>query len=240
MDLNMIGEIIIQDPAVNILLRGKQENFELDAVPMDFLILGYNKIVYTLPEKKCLIICDQNLNSIKKIDRINNQVFLPYGIAVNLEEKIIYVSDIQQIIVFDYQFNFIKSVFYHDDGDNHFDYMRRIYSTYLEATYSPFNLCFADNTLFVCKYNNQRIQVYTSDLAFIKSLKMIDHPLKLKACNSILFVQTNNGLYLYKLSDLRCVQTYNHCIREISQMNTNIMNLKLKIKSYFVMTRTEI
>ncbi len=67
-------------------------------------------------------------------------------------------------------------------------------------------MCLQNTILYICDYNNQRMQVYTKDLEFIKSHNLEYKPWKIRASASMVCIVSDyndfSGVYFYKIIDL--------------------------------------
>ena len=151
-----------------------------------------NQIISANYHDKCLTLYDKNFNLSKRIDRINGELFAPIGLTVNHTEMSIYISDYDnnRILNTDLEFNKLKSVGSSGSGDNQFN--------------GPFDMCFQNHNLYICDYYNKRIQIYSKDLEFLKTLKVDYLTWKIKASNSILCVESgdSSGIHFYDLNSL--------------------------------------
>ena len=223
----MLGQLYFShhkqaNDVIDLLLNGKKETFDLNVAPYDIIVLANNQILTTNYNEKCLTIYDENLELVKKVNRINNEIFGPIAIVLLPEEETFYILDCSnhRILVTDSDFKFVKSFGSFGKSNNQFSH--------------PYDLCFiTNNDLCVCDYYNKRIQIYSKSLKFLKSLKIDFNPWKIKASNSILFVQSINGICFYNLNDLSFVQSFNHGICRLSKIDSNIYEVNYKTKKLF-------
>ena len=208
--------------------NGKQEAIDTDIPINDIIALPNDQIVCASYNDKCVELFDHNLNLLKKISRINGDTFAPIGLTSSSEEKKIFISDNlnDKIIMTDYEFNKIKAVGSIKGSDK-------------DQFNSPSDLCFINNCLYVCDYNNKRIQIYSKDLEFIKSFKTSYKPWKSKASMEVLCVESSGresdvaGIYFYNLEDLTFRQSYNKGICRISELNGCFYEFNHKNKMLF-------
>jgi hypothetical protein len=206
-----------------LLKNGNKDTFDIDVKPCEIVVFQDNQILSTNHDEKCLTLYDHNLNFVKRIDRINGEIFHPLGIAINFEEKRLYISDNynHRIIMTDLDFNFIRSV-----GSKGTEYSK---------FHGPYDICLISNNLYICDFNNNRIQIYSKNLELIKSVKLDYQPWKVKGTNSIICVESNSpcGINFYNLNDFNLIQNYDHGLCRISQINSNIYEYCSKTKTIY-------
>ena len=218
--INFVNRDTIE--SVDLIQNGKQEIFHLDATPSDILVFSNNQILTVNSKNKCLSLYDQNLKLIKRIRRIGVEMFRPSAVALNMEEEKLYILDHQhnRILMTDLEFNLIKSVGSRGIENEHFR--------------CPNDLCLINNNLYVCDTDNYRIQVFSKDLEFIKSEKVIDKPWKIKASSHSLIIQSVRcRIFFYDLNDFNLLQKYYHGRCRISKINSNIYAINHKEKFMF-------
>jgi hypothetical protein len=213
-DENMIGKIYLdgKNPSINVrnmLILGEERIFDLDATPNNVELIN-GQIFLTNPANRCLTIYDQDLNLVKRIDRIDGGDFHPFGITYDSIEKFIYICDHSncRVLMTDSDFNLIKSVGSEGIKDNQFN--------------EPTDIYYKNKNLYICDCANKRIQIYSSNLDFAKSVKLDYEPWKIKATNSIVCVKgwLSTEIYFYNSVDFSVIQKYNHEIGRISQINS--------------------
>ena len=219
-DVSLIGNVYFSDNnVIDLLLNGQQLEVSFSFDPFDAHTLSNNQILVTSRDN--LRIYDENWKLVKRKDKINNEKFKPYGVALNLEKEIAYITDClnHRIHMTDFQLNLIKSVGSKGTEYNQLD--------------EPNDLCLLNKNLYVCDRNNERIQVLNNDLEFVKSFAVDSEPLQIKSINSILTVQTSKEIYFYNSSDLSFIQKYNHGLCVISKINSNIYGFNNEAKKLF-------
>ena len=219
-DVSLIGNVYFSDNIViDLILNGEQEEFYFDFDPVNAYTLSNNQILLTSFEH--LSIYDENFKQVKLQDKINYKKFNPYGVALNLEKEIAYITDClnHRIHMTDFKLNLKKSVGSQGTGFNQFD--------------EPHDLCLLNNKLYVCDGDNNRIQVLSDYLEFLESLELDFQPLQIKPLNSMLAVQASIEIYFYNSSDLSFIQKYNHGLLIISQINSNIYGFNSKASKLF-------
>ena len=197
---------------IELLKNGNKEAFDISVKPCEMVVFQDNQILSTNHDEKCLTLFDHNLNLVRRIDRINGEIFHPLGIAVNLEQKKIYISDNynHRVMMTDLDFNLIKSIGSKGTEKNKF--------------LGPYDICLISNNLYICDFNNNRIQIYSQNLEFVKSIKLDYQPWKIKATDSIICIESNSpcGINFYNLNDFTLLQNYDHGLCRISQVNSNL------------------
>ena len=191
----------------------------LDFDPFNAQTLSNNQILVTSLEH--LSIYDENFEQIERKDKINDQKIEPCGIALNLEKEIAYITDLlsHRILMIDFKFNFIKSVGSKGMEYNQFD--------------EPYDLCLLNKNLYVSDTHNERIQVLSDNLEFVKCFAVDSKPYQIKSLNSILTVQTEQAIYFYNSSNLSLIQKYDHGHCVISKINSNIFGFNNEAKKLY-------
>ena len=212
----MIADLYFEDEikefeVMDILQNGEQEVFDLKASPLDLIVLPNNQILVT--NHSCLSIYDQNLHLVKVINRIEDrnsrtEEFRPLATTLNMECKSFYITNYQQILMTDLEFNFIKSIGSFGNGCEQFN--------------GPYDLCFINQNLYVCDYFNKRIKVYTNQLEYVISYDLSCFPWKMKRFRSIVFIQSVNGIYCFKLEDFSLIKYFQQSHFRMSQVFSNI------------------
>ena len=190
---------------------------------MDFDLNNINALPgnQILVKNTILRLYDQNLQLVKKIESLNGLSFASLGFELNLEEKKFYIPDVQhhRIIMTDFEFNFIKVFGSLGNSNDQLKY--------------PFDLCLANNNLYVLDSGNNRIQIFLTNLEFVKSWELDYWLYQIKALNMTLFVQSNEEIYLYNLNDLSLIQKYGNGFCQISKMNSNIYGFNFQAQKLF-------
>ena len=179
--------------------------YNLNVGPTDILII-YDKILLACEADECLQIYDKDFNLIKRIDKIDGLLidsFSPKSIASNSNEKIIYIcdGDRNRILMTDFDFNLIKFVGSYGIEDNQFS--------------CPTDICYKNESLYICDKWNGRVQIYSKDLKFVESIKLDYDSWKIKASNDF-----NSIVYFYDLNDFSLIRSYKHGYGRISQINS--------------------
>ena len=226
-DEKLVGNLHYALKNVNItdlLKNGNKEIFDIQVNPHDIIEFPNNQIIFSIHINKCLALMDQNLNLVKIIDRIDNETFAPLGIAINKEEKRFYISDSRnnRIIMTNLEFKKIKSIGSKGKENNQFD--------------RSSDLCFRKDNLYVCDYLNKRVQVYTSELEYVKTLRVGYNPWKIKASDVILCVEAGDqspGIHFYNLIDLSLYKKYEHGVCRLSEINSCFYELSHVAKKVY-------
>jgi hypothetical protein len=201
-------------------MNGKTEIVELDVTPWDILALSNNQIISSNRSSKCITIYDHNLNLIRKVSKINGEDFESAGIEINEEEKTLFISDIlkHQVLKTDFDLNKIKSCGEKGNNFNQFDL--------------PVGICFRNNYLYICDFNNSRVQILTNNLEYVNSIKVEYNPWTIKASKSksILCVESYSpaGLYVYNLKNMCLLYKYNHDQCRLSEIDSFIYEFNRK------------
>jgi hypothetical protein len=120
---------------------------------------------------------------------MGGQGFSQLGTAIDRNENVLYHSHLNnnQIVMLNLDFNVLSSVGTTGTGDNQFN--------------SPYDLNFRQNSLYICDFNNERVQTYSKHLKFIESYKLDYKPWKIKTSCSIILIASEPGpdLYFYNL-----------------------------------------
>jgi hypothetical protein len=190
--MSLIGEINYEcnnmDKTKNKTVKDKLKNGSKVIVNS---ITGNDVYDMCVLDNNCLLVSfvtylslyNENMQFIRRVDRINSQTFRSGGITANNEDKLIYLSDdefMHRIIMTDLELNFIKSI-----GDT--------YGNGPSQFAHPGGICYFNNHLYVCDFNNYRIQKLTKNLEFVASFQIPIQALQIKIINSIAFIRCNRG-----------------------------------------------
>ncbi len=185
------NSIIVAD----LLKNEEKEIYDLDCRPNDICFKD-DQIIISYWDDNCLKIYDKDLNFIKRVDRINGEVFKPLTVLANLDDEKFYICDNHnhRILITDLDFNFIKSV--GSKGSNNFQFN------------VPYEICFSSSKFFICDYYNKRLQVYLKDFDFETSLEVEYNPCKIKSVNCTICVVANSpsGIYFYNSNDYHLIR----------------------------------
>ena len=205
----------------DLLQKGKHEMFEVDVVYDIIALPNYHFLMVHFSDGY-LGYYNEHLKCVKRIDKINGENFTPIGIALHLKEKKLFLSDYlnRRIIMTDLQINFLKSIGSFGAEINQFD--------------GPNDLCLLNNNLYVCDYNNKRIQVYNTELIYSQSLMVNYHPQEIKTLNSKLFIQSaESGLFIYNSNDFSLLKKFEHGLCRISKLDSDIYEFNHETKKLF-------
>ena len=132
--------------------------------PLDMVVLPHKKVIIaTNYIEKGFSFLDENFKLIKTVNKIEDEMVEPYGIALNNDVGI-FVSDHfkHRIILTDFEMNLIQSFGSRGSSSiNQFD--------------CPCGISFKNKRLYVSDYNNKRIQVINSDLSHIIETLTLDY-----------------------------------------------------------------
>ena len=120
--------------------NGKRRIIDLDHKPDDMIFLPNNQILTVNNSNRNYVFLDENLKKLKEINRINGQGFTPLGITLNRDEKILYLSLLNnnKVLMTNLELNIIKSIGSPGSGDLQFN--------------CPYDLCFKNNILYILWY----------------------------------------------------------------------------------------
>ena len=177
--------------------------------PIGIVCLPDNQIVCISHKENLITVYDQNFNLMKNINILNDQPLDPIGIALNKEDEQLYIIENtkHRIIMADLDFNFIKYFGSQGCGNLEFDF--------------PVDIYFKNSSIYVCDYDNKRIQIFNKDLEFTSTLKIDYNPWKIKVSSRLVCVKSITGeIYFYNLTDLSLHRKYNNEICRISEYNS--------------------
>lgn len=188
--------------------RAKFEIIDLKYKPNDLCILSDDQLLIANSETKSLYVYDGNFNLIKTINKIDNKPFTPLRLTTN-NQNFIYITDNErhQVLMVDYLFNKIKIIGSKGNKFNQFS--------------SPDGIYYKAENVFVCDKENKRIQKFSYDLQYIKSLSLDYIPLQVRVSNTTIFVAAFDipGLYAYELDTFDLKYYYNHGYSRINEIN---------------------
>ena len=203
-----------------LLKNGEKKIFDLNIKPRNLVLID-DQIIISSFDDRCLMAYDKDLNFIKRIDRINGEIFAPLALECNFKEKKAYICDClnHRVWMTDLDFNFIKSVGTFGTDDYQFSY--------------PNDLCYKNCNLYVCDHRNKRIQVYSNDLEFLQLIKLDYRPWKIKSTNSIICIVSSEpqGIQFYNFNDFSLIRSFDHMKGRISQVNSSFYELNHKTKT---------
>jgi hypothetical protein len=189
LDKNKV-EINVKD----LLRNGKREIIELEETkPSDIIVLPNNKLIIRDKINKYLTLYDHNFKLIKKIYRINGDKIYASRIALNQKECKIYFSDFynHRILMTDLELNLIKTIGLRGQENCQFTF--------------PGGMCICRRgLLYITDYLNERVQIFSKNLEYIKILKVDFRPSQIKASNSFLCSKSDpfRIYYFYDINDL--------------------------------------
>jgi hypothetical protein len=198
----------------DLLRNGKREIIELEETnPFDIIVLPNNKLIIPDTNNKYLALYDQNFKLIKKIDRINGDMIYASRIALNQKECKIYFSDFHnhRILMTDLELNLIKTIGSRGNENYQFKY--------------PRGMCICRRgLLYITDYLNDRVQIFSKNLEYIKTLKVDFRPSQIKASNYFLCSKNDSSriCYFYDLNDLSFYQKIECNGSILSEINSSI------------------
>jgi hypothetical protein len=167
------------------------KQIDLPDRPLDMIVLPSNTILATNYIEKSISFYNESFKLIKKVNNINNEKIQPYCVA--LDENGVFISDHHkdQILFTDFEINKIKSFGNKGSGQNQFD--------------CPCGISFKNKYLYVCDYNNNRIQIINNDLDHVlETIPLNYHPWLVIASDITLAVsccESNASIYFYDLKN---------------------------------------
>jgi hypothetical protein len=213
-DASVIGKLYLDKKVKEIdvfdlMKNGNKQIFDLNLHPIDIVGLPDNQIVCVSNKDHYIAVYDQNFNLLRNIKSLNDQHLDPIGIALNKEDEQLYIVENtkHRIILTDLDFNFIKYFGSQGSGNHEFDF--------------PVDICFKNHSIYVCDYDNHRVQIFNKDFEFISTLKTNYKPWKIKVSNLLICIKCITGeIYFYNLNDLSLDRKYSHETCRISEYNS--------------------
>jgi hypothetical protein len=125
---------------------------------------------------------NSDLKIIKTIDKINNESFTPRYITTDGRNKIFFTALKSRIIKTDLDFKFIKQFGSKGTGNENLD--------------KPCGICYFEEFIYVCDYNNQRIQKLNENLVYQESYRINYKPWEIEVKNSVACIRPGSELFL--------------------------------------------
>jgi len=212
----MIGDIFymrIDDFAmcskiVKAFKKDEFDIFELKSRPQEIIVLNNGSLIVAGWEDDFILtLYDQDFKVIKTTNEINGKLIQPTGLAVNTLTNQLFISDIDehQIIITDFEFNKLNAFGSRGSNNEQFSF--------------PAGLCFLRNSdLYVCDDGNKRIQIFSKELEFMKTIPLDYHPRRIKVSNTTAFIRgyTSGNInvffktYIYDLTNWTLKSNYDH------------------------------
>jgi hypothetical protein len=229
MEEKIIGNILFkicqkEIKETNVVLKNSEyKKIDLSARPLDLIVLPNNLLLSADYLEKSFSFYDENFNLVKRVNKIGNKKIEPYSITTN-NKNYIYTADLvdHQIIMMDFELNEIKSFGSKGSSNSQFDV--------------PCGIVYINDHLYVCDYNNKRIQVLSADLEFVRSIMLCYNPWLISASDKTLCVSRGDlpgGVYFYDIGKLKL--RYKHQIGECrtSEINSCFYAFSFKNKKMF-------
>lgn len=168
--------------------------------PWDMCVLENDYILTANYFEANLTLFDRNFQIIRVIDAIDNFTFNSSSITINESLKRIFISDFKnnRLISCNYEFKFIAAT----NGD---------YGKNFRQLDGPSGICCKNNSIYLCDYNNERIQKLTVNLNFETSYAIYIKPFFIKILNTIAAIKSDDDsrvIYLYNLNDFSICYKY--------------------------------
>ena len=221
----IIGSILFKNESIvdlkEFLSDGKPEMIELNHDVWDLTALDINRVVCSSINSSCLTVYDGTLNLLRKVEIINGESFSPRGLACNDCHVFIADQKNHRVIMTDFDFNKIESIGSRGNAYNQFN--------------TIMGICYNNKHLYVCDNLNKRIQIYSKDLEFVKTLKVEYNPWLVKTSNLLLVVQPGNikPIFIYEISSLNLKLKIDNIAEycRLSVINSNIYRFNSRTKS---------
>ena len=167
-----------------IFKSSKFETKSLDKFS-DSVLLPKNQLLHC-SSAGSLKLYDKQFEIIKTVE-FKDKKIQPVGIAYDDVSSRIYFSDVlnHQIIMTTIDLDFIKT-FGSKGSDS-------------QTIDKPLGVCFKNNKLYICDFNNRRIQILDANLEFYDTLKLDYYPTTIKVSNNTIGICGNTGTYFYDI-----------------------------------------
>ena len=184
------------------------ESIAIETECTDMCVLPNNQILSSNYNDKSLSLYDENFKQIKKINKINDQIFVSFNAACS--DTAIYLSDSlnNQIVMLNFKLDFVKKVGSKGSEKHQFD--------------QPWGITFRNDYLYVCDVKNKRVQILTNDLKFYKIFKLDFEAWFIKVTNHTICLQLREPkcIHFYHLNTFKLLNKYDHGWRRISEINS--------------------
>jgi hypothetical protein len=193
----------------NRIREGKYKLIYLNIEPYDLCILPNGNFLCADFRDHSISLFDKNLKLVKKIDKIDNEIFGPTSLTTNKEDKL-YVCDYSndRIFVTDFELTHITKVIESNQyKSNQFC--------------DPSGICFFNKNLYICDTYNKKIQKLTPNLQYKASFKLDYSPKQIKITNYIACVRPldQSCMYFYKIDSFDVKYKYDGHNGSISEIN---------------------
>ena len=230
MNENVIGKVVLKiheeeiKEMNEVIKYSPYKIISLNERPLDVIVIPGNLIVTANYIEKNFTLFDENFNKVRKIDRIEDKIVEPYSLAVNNRVRI-YIADHtgDQIILTDFEFKKIKSFGSKGSDLSHLD--------------CPCGIFFRNERLYICDYNNKRIQILKSDLEYVQTLSLDYNPWLVNLSERTLCVSrcdSSGGIYFYDLTNnFKLRYTYQKGECRINEINSCFYAFSYNTKKIF-------
>ena len=212
----MIGELKMfnKNFVVDLLNFGLQYPVDKELKPVDIFVLRNEHLI--IIERDRLTLVDSDFIYVRELHSLNDIPLNISGIALDDEEKRLYLSDFKNIIFMtDLDLRYIK----------HFD---REFCSYYDFHYLS-SVCFKNSLLFVCDVNANRIDIFNRSLTSLRFIQ-IDNPWKVKVSDTMLCVLSDKKLSFYDLERFLLAKTVRTDICNISEINSQFYCINSETK----------
>ena len=197
-----------------VLMNGKIETIQLAgdgiisliALPNGNLVNGNNHQVFLLDEK------------FQEIKRVLTD---GYSFCALNHRNEIYASVHQNhcIILYDLNLNQLKQFGSNGPGNNQLN--------------GPTGLSCHEDYLYICDYNNKRIQILTLDFAYVSTIQLALYPYRVQTSNTTLGVSCGQATLFYDLTTRALKYNYNHGTGNINYINSIFCALNDQQKKFY-------
>ena len=168
---------------VELTKRPSEEiEINLEIEPLHSCNLPNKTLLVSSDSSHCFKMINSDLKIIKTIDKINNESFTPRYITTDGRNKIFFTALKSRIIKTDLDFKFIKQFGSKGTGNENLD--------------KPCGICYFEEFIYVCDYNNQRIQKLNENLVYQESYRINYKPWEIEVKNSVACIRPGSELFL--------------------------------------------
>lgn len=151
---------------------------------------------------------DSNFKVIKTISKINDEIFTPRFITTDGRNRIFFTALKSRILKCDLDLKFIKQFGTKGSGNEQLD--------------KPCGIKYFENFIYVCDYNNQRIQKLNEELLFKESYPLNFKPWEIEILNNIACIRSGSeaSLVFYNMNPFYLKTKVNHVAGSITSFNS--------------------
>ena len=187
----------------------------LEVEPLHCCSLPNNNLLVSSDSSNCLKMLNSDLKTIKTINKINNESFTPRYITTDGLNKIYFTALKSRVIKTDLDIKFIKEFGSKGCGNENLD--------------KPCGISYFEKFIYVCDYNNRRIQKLNEDLVYKESYPLNFKPWEIEIKNNVACVRSGaetslvfynlNPFYLkIKVSNVNgCISSFNSWFYQYNQ-----------------------